>query len=59
MKDRMIITHVRPVNTIADVVENVNALVAAIYAPPTSSYAKLPRQPDDDECLTIPGVWWR
>lgn len=36
------------------VVENVNALTAAIYAPPTASYKKLPRMPDDDKHLAAP-----
>lgn len=36
------------------VVENVNALTAAICAPPISSYAKLPRLPDGDEHLDTP-----
>ena len=36
------------------VVENANVLAAAICAPPTSSYAKLPRLPDGDKHLAAP-----
>lgn len=58
MKNRMNIIFVRLVTSVA-VVKNVDALAVEIYVPPTSSYAKLPRLPDGDEGLTIPGMWWR
>lgn len=48
MKNHMNTISVSTVIVIS-VVENVNAMAAAIYAPPTSSYAKLPRLPDGDE----------
>lgn len=44
---------VRPVIVTA-VVENANVLDAAIYVPPTSGYAKLPRMPDGDKHLAAP-----
>ena len=38
----------------ASVVENANALTAAIFVPPTACYAKLSRLPDDDKYLVVP-----
>lgn len=55
MKNHKNTIPVRPVIVIA-IVENVNSLTAAICAPPTSSYAKLPRLPDDEH-LAAPREW--
>ena len=52
MKNRMTIISVCPVISIV-VLEHVNALVAAIFVPPTACYAKLPRLPDDDKYLVV------
>lgn len=35
--------------TVISVVENANTLAAAVYIPPSSCYAKLPRLPDGDK----------
>lgn len=48
MKNHKNITPVSAV-IVVSVVENANALAAAVYVPPTSCYAKLPRLPDDDK----------
>ena len=50
MKNYKNIITVCPV-VVTAVVENANVLAAAICAPPTSSYAKLPRLPDGDKHL--------
>lgn len=54
MKNHKNTTPICPV-IVAAVVENVNALTAAIYVPTTACYAKLPRMPDGVKHLATPG----
>lgn len=54
MKNHMNAIPVRAASVIT-AVKNVNALVAAVFAPPIPCYAKLPRLPDDDESKVVFG----
>ena len=57
MKNHKNTTPICPVIAAA-VVENVNTLTAAIYVPPSSCYAKLPRLPDGGKRLAAPRERW-